>query len=214
MDLFEELAAEASALADIPSDQELQEVGDLCRKLVDADVLIGKLESLTEKVKKTRKSIQRGSLPSLFSKLEMDKFGVTRGDDSYDLELKPYFHANIRSDWPEEQQEDSYDYLTRDLEAGSLIKTTLIMEFGREELDRARAVVALIRMAATYMEEAGIDEIPEPQIKYGVPWNTLTSFVREQYELRNTEAGADLPPLDLSRLGAEVGQTVKIKKRK
>ena len=40
-----------------------------------------------------------------------------------------------------------------------------------------------------------------------VPWNTLTSYVREQVE-------GDHPPLDLEILGATAGQVVKIKKRK
>ena len=49
-------------------------------------------------------------------------------------------------------------------------------------------------------------ELPQPSIAQSVPWNTLTAFVKEQ-----VEAGT---VIDLKKLGATVGQVVKLKKRK
>lgn len=204
-DLFKELEDEAANLSSVPTDKDSARLRSLALELVEVDRKVAKLESDLSDAKLLRKDISMDRLPDLMKEIGQDKIGLPEA--KCDLVLEAYYHASISKDWSDEDREASFDYL-EELGAGDLVKTVLVMQFGRNEIDRARAIVALIRQAATFMEDAGIGagEIPAPVIDLSVHWGTLTSFVREQVE--NGEV------LDLTKLGATVGSIVKIKKRK
>ncbi len=203
--LFGELAEEASDLSSVPTGEESVRLRNLALKFVQVSSEVDKLETELSEKKTEKRTMAMTELPDLMNEIGQDVIGLP--DANCDLLLSAYYHANISKDWPEEEQVASFDYL-EEIGAGDLVKTMVVMQFGRSELDRARAVIALIHQAATFMQNAGVGpgEIPEPIITMSVPWNTLTSFLREQIEKGEI--------LDLEKLGATVGSIVKIKKRK
>lgn len=109
----------------------------------------------------------------------------------YEIEITPYYHAVI----PEDTADEAYEWL-RKRGHGDLIKAAYTVEFGRGQEKQQAAFEKLLnakKIAFSY--------------KFGVPWNTLTAFVREQIEVRK----AALP---LKLLGATVGRVAKVVKQK
>lgn len=104
--------------------------------------------------------------------------------------LVPYYHANISAKWEAEKRKRAFDWLEANGH-GDLIKTNVAVPFRRE--DRKKAVAF-----AEKNKELG------PIVKEEVHFGTLTSWLREQVEEKNT-----LPPLDL--IGGDVGRVVEIK---
>jgi hypothetical protein len=136
------------------------------------------------------------------SKVGQDRIGLEA--HGVDLVKEAYYHANIAADWPEEKRQIAFDWL---VSSGNedLIKTTFTMQFPRKMFDVAvwlKKQVAKLKFPGKGKEI----EMPEAVVTLGVPWNTLTAFVKEQIE-----KGAELP---LETLGATVGWIVKVKQRK
>lgn len=109
----------------------------------------------------------------------------------FEVEIIPYYHANI----PEDNAEEAYEWL-RSKNHGDIIKATYTISFGRGQNKQQRAFESLLKKNKI-----------EFDYKYGVPWNTLTAFVKEQIEERK----ATLP---LKLLGATIGRVAKIVKQK
>jgi hypothetical protein len=193
------------AFTDAPDEDESLQLTKLGRELYSVDKKIQDLEADLESAKARREDLVRRELPDYLKKIAQDKIGLPEFD--VDLVLENYYHANIKADWPDAQRERAFAYLEKRGD-GDLIKTQVVMMFGRTELWKVRWLQATISLLAQELRKAGEEapEIPEPYIQMTIPWNTLTAFVKEQVEL-----GAQL---DLDILGASVGQVVKIKKRK
>lgn len=194
-DLTEFLQAEAAAIkATPPADAALAEARQLAEELYTVDTSISQLEQQLQAAKDARKELVQRKLPTYFDQIGLDRIGLP--EHGVDMVVEPYYHANI----PEEKQAQAFDWLEANGHE-SLIKLTITIslnrgdyEFGKKLQDRIAAFVSANKVKV------------DLQSKLGVPWNTLTAFVREQ-----TEAGVALP-LDL--LGATIGRIVKIKKRK
>lgn len=228
MGLFDELAedAEKIELGAVPTDQQMTALRDKCRELVDADAAVRKLEADLEAAKKKHLALAHKELPELFGKFHIDNFGIPdAGEFGVDLKLTPYFKANILSEWPEDQKEAAFDHLEA-LGGGDIVKTEVKFTLGRGQTELARTIVAMIRTLGEAMEVEGVRDIPSPSVSMGVPWNSLTSFVKERhtYEgsdvfrslVEQAEENGDEPPIsmDLTILNATVGEVVKIKERK
>lgn len=199
--LHEELAAEAGDLSHIPSDSDAARLRKLGMELVTVDARISQLEQELTDAKARRNAIQMTEMPSLMEEIGQDRIGLP---DAYehgaDLELRPYYHANIAKDWEPERQDAAFDYL-QSREAGDLVKSAMVISAGRGDLEKMqRLQQRVVQMFAELELEAQLT------MDLSVPWNTLTAYVKEQIE------GGEV--LDLEVLGATVGQTVKIKKRK
>lgn len=190
-------AAVASAIASTPrrkpTENQLEKVRDAVRRARDIDFKMSELSEQQRALGAEKQEMLHRTLPDLF-----DEVGI-RGIDleaegnmpGYDTEVRPYYHANIR----DENAEAAFAWLEKEGH-GDLIKTVITVELGRGERKLARAVEsALKKLKVDYGR------------KLGVPWNTLTAFVKEQIEDHGTT-----PPLDL--LGATVGRVVKLKERK
>lgn len=136
-------------------------------------------------------------LPALFQEIGIDRLGIEADGNlpAYDAALSPYYKASISGEWPPERQDAAFDWLEKEGH-GDLVKNMFVVQLGRGDEKKALRLRALL-------EKAGF----EFENKRAVPWNTLTSFVKEQVEKHNTT-----PPLDL--LGATVGKIVKLKPRK
>ena len=187
MDDDTEIPAEASSL---------EQAKELCE---DYFLLVQEKESLEARLEENKekiKDIERRQIPELFNRLQIDKMGLP--EYNVDVVKRTYYHANIKTDWPEEQREKAFKWLEEN-DHGGVIAATLVVKFSREELPEARALEALIKTWP------GSNSHP-PKLEMGVPWNTLTSLIKTE-----VEAGEVVP---LETLGATVGTTASIKKRK
>lgn len=139
------------------------------------------------------KEIKEDTLVSMFDEVGITNMGIEADGNlpPYDIEIKPYYHANV----PEANQEKAFAWLEKN-KHGDMIKGTYTVSFGRGEEKQRKSF-------QSYLEKSGFDY----SYKFGVPWNTLTAFVREQIETYKRE-----PPLKL--LGATVGRVAALKKQK
>lgn len=220
--IFDELAAEVAELTEIPNDEKMERLSKSCRELAEADIEVEALEKKLSEAKERRMTLQHKTLPAIFESLNMDHFGLQPTDDApgYDFEMRPYFKASIPEDSEEEFKQAAFAHLEA-LGGGDIIRTQVTYTLGKAQVDLARTISAFISLLAERMAVAGVSDIPQPSIKMGVPWNTLTAFLKEawgrQQQLTLDEDG-NLPegetPIDLVKLNATVGQVVKIKERK
>ena len=182
------------------SDDKLRTVSAAAKKYADLDARIRQLENVDlPALKKEREELARRTLPSLFEQIGTDRIGVP--DQDVDVVIEPYYHANIKSDWPDEQREAAFDHLEQDLELGSIVSCTVTMTFRRGERELAKECEELLRsskFANTHL----------PVVRMEVPWNTLTASLKEVAQR------GDSSKIDLEKLGATIGQTAKVKKRK
>lgn len=189
-------SAIASALEEskpeTPQDK-LDAIRDKVRKARDLELEIAELNARVKEKSDELNVIKAKELVDLFSEVGMDHFGLEAegNNPAYDAERKPYYHANI----PEDKAPAAFKWLD-DEGHGDIIRTTITIAFGKDERKKAQRV-------EKSLEKAGIGY----NTKLGVPWNTLTAFVKERIE----KYEEDLP---LSILGATVGQVVTIKPRK
>lgn len=116
----------------------------------------------------------------------------------FKADLKPYHKAVISAEWPPEKQEAGYTVL-RELNGGDLVRNTVTVEFGKGEDSLAWAL-------CQYLERQGF-VFSRGQF---VPWNTLTSWLREQY----LKLKKEFTPAQLEAIGATVGHVVEVKQVK
>jgi hypothetical protein len=166
------------------------------KKVVEMRDIEAENASLSERMDKNGKRLRElrdKEIVDLLDAARLKGFTVAADGNSpaYEVEVAPYYHANI----PEETAEQAYEWL-RKKNHGDIIKAQYTIEFGRGQDKAQKSFEALLNKS----------KIPFTY-KYGVPWNTLTAFVREQIEERK----ATLP---LKLLGATVGRVAKVVKQK
>lgn len=158
---------------------------------------IASLEESLSEAKAEFNDYQFNKLPDLMDQAGIDRFGLpAQGNEpAYDIRLTPYYRANIAADWPEEKRKDAFNALT-DFGSEDLIKAEVIVALPRGEKSKALELIKLL-------EAEGV----HPSLKENVHWQTLTAWLKEQFE-----AGNELPPLDV--IGAQVGRIATLKERK
>lgn len=193
-------AAVAAAIAEtksaVPQDK-LERVRDAVKKMRVTEREVADLEGQLKIKRASIYDLQHRELPDLFDEVGTDRIGLPPEGNmpGYDAVLAPYYHANISAEWPEERQAKGFGWL-EEAGHGDLLKTLIIVELGRGQRRRAEALEKhLAKKNFSYSR------------KLGVPWNTLTAWLREQVEKKRKT-----PPLDL--LGATVGRVVKLTPRK
>lgn len=193
-------AAIATAIANTPvivGGDKLDQLRNAARTMRDLDMEIDSLEELIVDKKAQLNEMKFKQLPDLFDEAGVRAVTIEAEGNmpAYEAKASPYYHANIKNDWPDEQKIAAFNWLENEGH-GDLIKTVLKIELGRGDREKAKLVEdALVSMKIDYDRDLT------------VPWNTLTSFVREQVEEQHTT-----PPLEL--LGATVGRVVKLKAAK
>lgn len=177
----------------IVSTDKLQEIRQKAAALRDLRLQKEQLEADVAATGKAILDLQQRELPELMLEVGIDNLGLEAEGNypAYDLALKPYYHANIGVDNPDADQ--AYNWLIKHGH-GDLIKHQFIITFTRGEEKQAAAFAALLKK-----NKVTFDRI------MGVPWNTLTAFVREQ-----TEKGVALP---LKLFNATVGRIADLKVR-
>lgn len=180
----------------VPEDK-LEAVRDQLRKSRDAELEIAGLEERLEVLGKEQNNRIHEELPALFQGIGIDRLGIGAEGNlpAYDAVLSPYYKANISADWPKERQDAGFDWLEKE-GFGDLVKNTFVVQLGRGDEKKAKKLRELLQKAGFEFEN-----------KRAVPWNTLTSFVKEQVEVKQKT-----PNLEV--IGATVGKIVKLKPRK
>ena len=177
-------------------ESKLSEVRDKLREFRDIERRVADLEEQLSATKERRRVIAEKELVDLFDDARITSMALAAEGNlpAFEVEVGSYYHANIAVDWPEDKRRRAFGWL--DKYHPGILRSTLTISFGKntrklqQEFERLAAKHKL-----AYKNE------------FGVPWNTLTAFVREQIEEHRRR-----PPLDL--LGATVGRVAKIKKQK
>lgn len=221
MSIFDDIASEAADLTSAPSDEAVAKLREKCVELSEVDRDVARLERELEKAKEKKNVLAHKELPDLFNSMGVDTFGLPQvGEFGADLTLSPYFKASIPADWPDEQKAGAFDHL-EDIGGGDLIRTEVKFSLGRGESELARKIAQIVAFFAEMIEAA----VPAASISQGVPWNSLTSFVKERHNYESgpafaqmlmDSAEADKPApvqMNAAALNATIGQIVKIKER-
>lgn len=203
MSIFEEMADAEKDVSGVASDKELSGLREKAQELVEKEKAKKEAESTLKELNKEIYELQMTTLPSIMTELGMDRYGLAEA--GVDIILGDYAKANIAADWEDEKREEGFAHL-EELGVADIIRTEVSFSFGRDQYAHAVTLVAMLNLMAERIEEFGGTEIPVPSIKKSVPWNTLTATVKEL--LKKGEV------VNLEKLGATVGNIVKIKERK
>ncbi len=178
------------------SEDKLERVRDEIKKLRELEF---ENAGMSERIKQNSEKIQtlkNKTLVDLFDNVGITNLGIAPDGNlpQYDIVLDDYFHANI----PAENQERAYKWM-KDTGNEDLIKTSFTIEFGLgEDKDAVKFEKLLDKNSIAYSK------------KQGVPWNTLTAFVKEQFKVKKKPLTAKV----LGMLGATVGRVAKVVKEK
>lgn len=186
----------------VTSEDKLTKARRLGKQFFDLSTEIDDLEEKLTTKKAERLELQHKTLPTFFNEAGIDKIGLP--DDEVDVEIKPFYKANIASDWPPEDIERGFSVL-EDLDGDDIIRATLQVLFLKEEYEDAKELMEFIR---TNWPKANMHPIT---IAKSVPWNSLTKFVKEYSEDESTDP---LTEEQKKALGATIGLIAKIKPRK
>jgi hypothetical protein len=195
-------AATQAMLDEMSNDQRkaspdaLNKVSEKLRELRGIDQEIGKYEQLLREKKERRQLLLEKEIVDVLDEAGMTSAGIQAdgNNPALDVEVRPYYHANIAVDWPEEQRKKSFAWI--DKFHPGMLRNTFTIKFGKSS-----------RKLQVQFEKLAKKNKLEFTNEFGVPWNTLTAFVKEQIEEHKRR-----PPLDL--LGATVGRVAVIKKQK
>ncbi len=222
MDLFDELAGETAKLKNTPDEENSLEFRDMCLELVNKEKELTLLESRGSDLKREIRDLSHKKLPDKMNEMEIDTFGLSA--ENCDIVLKPYAKAGISSDWDDDKKAEGFAHLT-DIGGGDLIKAVMSVPASKGDLENMEVLAELVRLVMSlpyeddqvrraeavtqWFAENGqaLQPVDAPvNLELSVHWGTLTSFVKEQSEKGTA--------MDLEKIGATVGQVVKIQKRK
>jgi hypothetical protein len=138
-------------------------------------------------------TIKTAELVSLFDQAKIDKLGIPPDGNmpAYEMKVDWYYKANLSDS---EDIDKGLAYIRKT--EPDLIKTTYEVHFGLRDDKRRKMFEAFLKKNKfEYTED------------FGVPWNTLTAWLREQIEVKKKS-----PPLKL--LGATVERVASVVKQK
>jgi hypothetical protein len=182
--------------APVPTEDKLDAIRAKLRELREIEFGIAELEE-----RRSRLSARKLELTNKEIVDVMDGAGVpsltieAEGNlPRFEVEVGPYYHANIAVDWEPQRRSRAFAWIAR--YHPGMLRNTFTIDFGKNTRKVQKELEAwLTKRKIKFSNE------------FGVPWNTLTAFVREQIEEYEKT-----PPLEL--LGATVGRVAKIKKQK
>lgn len=206
-DFLSELESEAADMSAVPSDEGLARLRKAAEELVAAEADARRLERELKDKNKEVLELRHERVPSIMDEIGQDRIGLPNaGEYGADLVLEPYYKANIAADWEPEKKQAAFDHL-EELGAADLLRSQLTVSAGAGDMEKMRRVRDRIRQILAEEDvEGGVVEL-----SLGVPWNTLTSFVREWSERGHAE---DEPVLQPDRIGATIGRVAKVKPRR
>ena len=161
----------------------LQEMADLARALLDADKDADDAELVLKHAKERARQLREETIPSAMQELGLDEVKLSTGQT---VSIKQDVYASIS----DENKPKAFAWLNEH-DFGGIIKTDVIVAFGKGEQEAASAL-------AQEMRENDLDA----SVKEGVHPQTLKAFLREQI------ASGSSVPLEL--FGARPVWTTKI----
>ena len=173
-----------------PSPDRLTKLQNAVRELRDAELQRKALEERQAELGTRVRELKTRTIVDLFDEAKVDTIGVPAEGNlpRYDMEVGWHYHANLSNSedidaaikWLREHEPD-------------MLKTTFEVSFGlRDGKKMLEFEKYLKKMKYDYSSS------------FGVPWNTLTAWVKGQYESRKT--------VPLKLLGAVVERTAKLVK--
>jgi hypothetical protein len=190
--MLDEMSADAAAP---PSEDKL----DKCRAMMadwrDKQNQIEQYQAWIKELSAEIQQIRDKKLVDLFDEAGIEKLGIPASGNlpPLEIEIDEYFHANI----PQENMEPAAAWM---IKTGNedLIKTEFKIAFGLgEKKDAIKFEKLLIKAGEAYDK------------KQGVPWNTLTAFIKGEFK-----AGRPLTKKVMGMLGATSGRVATIVKQK
>ena len=185
--MLADLAAEAEASPVAEDGDRLERIEKMAGRVCRIDEVLEEAQASLKKLTDERNRILGREMVDLMDEAHVEEVQV----NGRKFTASPYYHASIKSGGENEQE--AYDWLESH-EAGDLIKRQVIVAFPDDCGDEAREL-------QRYITERY--QMATAEMKRGVPWNRLTSWVKEQVE------SSVAVPLEL--LGATVGRVVKVK---
>lgn len=156
----------------------------MANKQLDLERQVVEAEKNLSDLKEQLRHVKEETIPMMMQELDLQDFTLSTGEK---VKCKREVYASI----PAANKEDAYNWLVEH-DFGSIIKTEMVAEFGRGELEKAQSVqLALAAQGLT------------TSLTQSVHAQTLKAFLKEQIE-----AGKDIP-LDL--FGARPVWTTEIK---
>jgi len=195
-------AFEAEIASDVkrkPPKDKLEFVRNQIRAMRDLDQDISDAEEKVKTLKRQRMEMEMVTLPDLFSQLNLTHIGLAAEGNQppYEAKLKDYYHANIQAKWTEERREEALAWV-ENKGLGDTIKSVINIEFGLGTETQRETLIKVLKKNGVHFTEHRT-----------VPWNTLTSALREMYQ-----RGETLSDKELQTIGATVGKQVKLTPKK
>jgi hypothetical protein len=185
----------AATIKSEPAPDKLETIRSKMRDLRDIELQASDVEVILNKLKENMVEIREKELPDLMTEIGIDRLGLEAEGNlpAYDLTLKKYYYARIGKDDP--TASDAYRWLIEN-DHEDLIKTIFEIVFTRgSHKEAVELQKQLDKLKVVYT------------VSQGVPWNTLTAFLKEQVEKHNT-----VPPLNL--MNGKIGVYAELKPRK
>ncbi len=177
-----------------PEDK-LDRVRDKVRECRDLELENERMAATMKENSDKINRMKQQELVDLFDEVGVTSIGLEPEGNlpAYEIEVRPYYHANINMTEPSAPK--ALEYL-RKRGDGDMIKSTYTVSFGMGEEKRQKSFEDLLKKNKIDYDS-----------KFGVPWNTLTAWLRRMVEVEKKT-----PPLAL--LGATVGRRADVKKPK
>ena len=168
------------------TDAELSKVSAKAQEQLDLEKEIKDLEEQLKETKKRHRVVSELELPEAMQEANLAEIVLTSGAK---ITVKPFYKGYIS----EEHRDDAMAWLV-DNDHGSLIKNQVIINFGKNEDEKATETVERLK-------QQGLS----PDVKQGVHPQTLNAFIKEQIT-----GGKDIPA---ETFGIFVGSRANIKQR-
>jgi hypothetical protein len=197
---FADLVAAMESTELEPNQDKLDKITEKMREARDLKMEIASLEEQVKNLKKSFLEIVHRQLPDLMNEVNQGTMTLLAEGNypAYRFNLKPFYKANIDNN--DSTAVEAYQWL-EDHGEGDIIKRTITASLGKDSQ-------VLHEKLCEIMDNLGVAY----DTKLGVPWNTLTAWLKERHaaSLRNDEV--EMPSLEL--FGATIGQVAEMKETK
>lgn len=168
-DMADVFAEDSTDEKKLPSNKQLQELGELANKVANLDEKIIQKENELKNLRKEYNDVATNKIPDLFDEFGLSKLTLTDGTF---IEINRKYAASITK----ENQSECFKWLKKH-KFDSLIKHQLISNLKKGENKEAAEILKLCKkLGVTYVDKKSVHP------------NTLSAFVKEQIE-----SGADFP---------------------
>lgn len=189
-----------------PGQDKLDKITEKMREARDLKQACQDIEDQLKETKRQFLLLTQVELPDLMNEISQGflRLEAEGNHPPFTFNLKPFYKANIQNE--SESAPEAYQWLEQHGE-GDIIKRTVTACLGRDSEQLQQELLEFLHSRKV-----------ECDTKLGIPWNTLTAWLKErhaQYMRQSMDPNTDpddiieMPPLDL--FGATIGQVVEIK---